>query len=409
MIRRVSPVFVITTVAGTVTLSGTCGTSAGDGGPATLARVTPTGVAGNGDGGFWVSDTGSFSVRFVSSTNGFISLYAGTGFAASGSGTGYSGQGGPGHLARLNGPSGVTMDGSGNIVISDSGTQRVRVLLPNGTMSATALAGTGTGGFLGTGGAATSAQVNSPQNTVFDASGSALIVDASNRRILRVSGGIVMAVAGNRSSGYAGDFGPATGAMLSSPATVALSSDGSFFIVDLQTHSVRQVFVNSTIITIVGNGTAGLWNEFGLGKATGLSSPSGILGDNAGGVIIADMQNRCVRRYFASNASLVTVVGKVIRVACEWYAHASLVCLPCAAPTFGLQCGANGFSGDGFSATSPTARIGNPRGLCNDGFGAGGFYVGDSFYNNIRWVMSNGTIITVAGGFGLCFSGYRHG
>ena len=313
MIRRVSPAFVITTVAGTVTLSGTCGTSAGDGGPATLASLTPTGVAGKGDGGFWVSDTGSFSVRFVSSTfNGLISLYAGTGFAASGSGTGYSGQGGPGHLARLNGPSGVTMDGSGNIVISDSGTQRVRVLLPNGTMSVTTLVGTGTGGFVGTGGAATSAQVNSPQNTVFDAAGSALIVDASNRRILRVSGGIVTAVAGNRSSGYSGDFGPATAAMLSTPATVALSSDGSFFIVDSQTHSVRQVFVNSTIVTIVGNGTAGLWNEFGLGTATGLSSPSGILGDNAGGVMIADMQNRCVRRYFASNSSLVTVVGKVI-------------------------------------------------------------------------------------------------
>ena len=74
---------------------------------------------------------------------------------------------------------------------------------------------------------------------------------------------------------------------------------------------------------------------------------------------------------------------------------------PSSALAFGLQCGVNGFSGDGFSATSPTARIGNPRGLCNDGFGAGGFYVGDSFYNNIRWVMSNGTIVTVAGGFGL--------
>lgn len=317
MVRRLSPDFLISTVAGTVTLNGACGTSSGDGGPATLAKLTPTGVVARGDGGFWVADTGSFSVRFVtSSTNGVISVFAGTGFAASGNGRGYSGQGEFGHLARLLSPSGVTMDANGNIIITDTGTQLVRVLLPNGTMSATSLAGTGTGGFVGTGGPASSAQLNSPQHTIFDAAGNALIVESSNRRIVRVSGGILTNIAGNRSGGYFGDGGPATLAMLSSPTTLALSSDavtggGSFFVVDFLTHTARQIFGNGTIITVVGNGTAGLWNEFGTGTTTGLNSPTGILGDGSGGVIIADMQNRCVRRFFATNNSLVTVVGKV--------------------------------------------------------------------------------------------------
>jgi hypothetical protein len=62
---------------------------------------------------------------------------------------------------------------------------------------------------------------------------------------------------------------------------------------------------------IVGNGTAGVWNELGSGRETGLNTPSGLLADGAGGVIIADMQNRCVRQYFASNASVVTLAGRV--------------------------------------------------------------------------------------------------
>lgn len=293
------PDAVVSTVAGTVTLSGACGTSAGDGGPATLAKLTPTGVAGRGDGSFWVADPGSFSIRLVA--DGIISLFAGTGFAAIGNGRGYTGQGGPGHLARLLVPSGVAMDGSGNIVITDAGTQLVRVLFPDGTMSATSIAGTGSGGFSGTGGPATSAQINSPLHTVFDASGSPLIVESSNRRIAMVSGGVLTPIAGNRSGGYWGDGGPATLAMMSAPTTLAMSSDtvtggGSVFVVDPSTHTVRQVFFNSTIVTVVGNGTPGLWNEFGLGRATGLSFPSGILGDSSGGVYIADTNNRCVRR-----------------------------------------------------------------------------------------------------------------
>src|SRR5439155_18363062 len=129
----------ITTIAGT----GKAGYS-GDGGPATAADLNqPNAVVGDGSGALFIADKESNHVRKVSAT-GTITTVAGTGKAA------YSGDGGPATVAELNKPMSVLLDGSGNLLISDTNNSRVRKVSPSGTI--TTAAGTGKAGYGGDGG-----------------------------------------------------------------------------------------------------------------------------------------------------------------------------------------------------------------------------------------------------------------
>jgi streptogramin lyase len=93
----------------------------GDGGPATSATLTvPSGVAVDGSGNLYIADTGNFRIRKVSADTGVITTVAGNGNA------GYSGDGGPATSASLSFPFGVAVDGSGNLYIADSYNNRIR-------------------------------------------------------------------------------------------------------------------------------------------------------------------------------------------------------------------------------------------------------------------------------------------
>ena len=72
------------------------------------------------------------------------------------------------------------------------------------------MAGNGTAGFSGDGGAATSAQLNQPRGVAVDGFGNVYITDSGNNRIRKVTQGVITTVAGNGMSGFSGDGGPAT-------------------------------------------------------------------------------------------------------------------------------------------------------------------------------------------------------
>ena len=93
----------------------------GDGGPATSAKLyNPSGVTVDGSGNVYVADTNNNRIRKISAASGVITTFAGTGTGA------YGGDGGPAALAQLSGPTGVAMDSSGNVYIVDASNGRIR-------------------------------------------------------------------------------------------------------------------------------------------------------------------------------------------------------------------------------------------------------------------------------------------
>ena len=192
----------ITTFAGT----GAAG-SAGDGGQATSAQLSALrGVAVDGQGNVYIGDSGNNKIRKVS--GGTITTFAGTGAA------GATGDGGQATSAQLNFPRGVAVDGQGNVYIADSSNNKIRKV-SGGNIST--FAGTGTAGAAGDGGPATSAQLNFPSGVAVDGQGNVYIADQSNNKVRKVSGGNISTFAGTGAAGAAGDGGQATAAQLNQP------------------------------------------------------------------------------------------------------------------------------------------------------------------------------------------------
>ena len=228
-IRRVSPVGIITTVAGT----GADGTT-GDGGPATKARLSaPTGVAATADGGFLVVDAGAHRVRRVS-PGGTITRVAGTGSP------GWAGDGGPAVSAQLNTPLGVAALPDGGFLVTEYEGHRVRRVSAGGVISR--VAGTGALGFSGDGGAATAARLNKPFGVATTSDGGFLIADSQNGRVRKVSAdGRIATVAGSAVRGYAGDGGPAVLAELRSPAAAVENARGTIVVADSEDNRLRLI------------------------------------------------------------------------------------------------------------------------------------------------------------------------
>jgi RHS repeat-associated protein len=283
-IRRVGPDGIITTVAGT----GTVGYS-GDGGPATGAQLgTPNGIAVSPDGGLYIADYFNNSIRRVG-PDGIITTVAGTGAS------GYSGDGGPATNAMLFGPGGVALSPDGSLYIADSG--RIRRVGSDGII--TTVAGTGASGYSGDGGPATGAMLG-PTGVALSPDGSLYIADSGNSRIRRVGpDGIITTVAGTGASGYSGDGGPATGAMLFGPGGVALSPDGSLYIADSVNNRIRRVGPDGIITTVAGTGTKGYSGDGGPATGAQLAGYSfGIAVSPDGSLYITDTDyvNSRIRR-----------------------------------------------------------------------------------------------------------------
>ncbi|HMD71655.1 MAG TPA: hypothetical protein VKF41_09955 [Bryobacteraceae bacterium] len=287
VVRKVSPLGVISTVAGISGFSGYFG----DGAAATKARLNqPSGVALDAAGNLYIADLGNSLVRKVDG-NGTITTFAGGGGNST---IPAFGDGFPANQAILANPQGVAVDTAGNLYVADYGHNLVRkVTASNGII--TTVAGNGSpaplvGAGNGDGGAATNAPLV-PAAVAVDAAGNLYIADGANNRIRMVSPrGIVSTFAGSGSGAYSGDNGPATGAGISSPVGVAVDSLGNVFIAAKGDQRVRMVSSGS-IATIAGNGTLGNSGDGGPATSAQLSYPSGVALDSYGRVYIADAAN----------------------------------------------------------------------------------------------------------------------
>jgi sugar lactone lactonase YvrE len=223
---------IITTVAG----SGVQGYS-GDGGPALSAKLNwPWAVAVDAAGNIYFTDTDNQRIRKVAVSTGIITTVAGTGTA------GYSDDGGPATGAQLNSPFGIAVDAAGNIYFADHFNNRIRKVTAS-TGDISTVAGSGTQGFSGDGATATSAEIYYPTSVAVDTVGNLYIADDVNDRIRKVtaSTGIIQTLAGTGSTGYSGDGGPATSGELFWPYGVAVDTAGNIYIADKNNNRIRAV------------------------------------------------------------------------------------------------------------------------------------------------------------------------
>ena len=232
-IRKVSASGVITVFAG---IPGSCGFT-GDGGPATSAKmVAPISITVDVSGNVYFTDYANSRVRKVN-TSGVITTVAGIGSTA------FSGDGSAATLAAIGQPWGVTTDLAGNIYVSDVAHDRVRKINTSGIINT--YAGSSSAGYGGDGSAATAASLNQPTGIVMDGLGNLFIADLINNRIRKVtSAGIISTVVGNGTGGFGGDACIATGGVLNNPTGVAVDGNGNLYIADQSNNRVREVTNN---------------------------------------------------------------------------------------------------------------------------------------------------------------------
>ncbi|MFE3375989.1 NHL domain-containing protein [Streptomyces anulatus] len=279
----------ITTDGKINTVAGAAAGFRGDAGPAVSAQLNgPREVAVDRAGAVYVADSSNHRVRKITA-DGQISTVAGSGVA------GFSGDGGPATAARLNLPMGVAVDSAGALYVCDYHNQRVRKITANGQIST--VAGSGVAGFAGDGGPAVIAQLRNPYAVVVNSDGELFIADSSNHRVRKITAdGQISTVAGTGSAGYGGDDGPATSAKLNTPLGVVVDSTGILYISDYQNHRVRKVTPEGQISTIAGKGTAGFGGDDGPAASAQLNNPLGLAVDCVDTLYIADYSNHRVRK-----------------------------------------------------------------------------------------------------------------
>ncbi len=275
----------------------------GDGAAATKAELNhPVALAIDSGGNIYFSDISNDIVRKFS-VGGNISTVAGSYTVYTQTGNplgGYAGDGSTATNALLNLPYGVAVDNSGNIYIADTLNHRIRkVSASNGNIST--IAGNGTQGTADTG-AALNAHLNSPRGVAVDASGTVYIADTGNNRVLKLSNGALTTVAGTGTAGFAGDNGLATNAQLWGPRGVAVDSAGNIYIADYTNQRIRMVSSNGIITTIAGNGHTGYSGDGGPGTGAMLYQPSGVAVDSKFNVYVADTSNNVIRMLTPSSA-----------------------------------------------------------------------------------------------------------
>jgi sugar lactone lactonase YvrE len=250
---------------------------------ANSALYIPSGVAVDGAGNIYIADSGNGVVEKVTPA-GMLSIVAGTG-------TNGAPTPGPATSSNLWGPQGVAVDGAGNVYIADSGNSVVEKVTPAGVLSI--LAGTGTYGAP-TPGPATSSELGAPMGLAVDGSGNVYIADYVNNIVEKVTPAGVLSIFAGNGMGDAPTPGPATSSALLDPRSVAADGAGNVYIVD-DNEMVEKVTSAGVLSIFAGNGMVGAPTP-GPAASSQLAHPHGVAVDGAGNVYIADSGNNLVEK-----------------------------------------------------------------------------------------------------------------
>ena len=288
---RVAPDGTVTTVAGQQYLrvnTAVCG----DGGAASQAQLSgPYSVAVGSDTSIYIGEVGNNRdvVRKVA-PDGVITTIAGTGIA------GFSGDGGPARLAQLSTPLSLAV-GPDNTLYIDDHNRRVRRVDIDGIIST--VAGTGGSGPIGDGGPAMLAMLTDSRGIAVGQDGSIYISDTGSQRVRRVTpDGIIRTIAGTGTFGFGGDGGPATQANFEAPYGIAVGRDDTVYIVDSGNNRVRWMRPDGTINVLAGDGSGLTNGDGGLARRAELQNlDTGLAVGPDGSVYVSQTSNNVrVRR-----------------------------------------------------------------------------------------------------------------
>ncbi len=287
-IRSISPEGMVDTIAG----GGEVGLSGGafrDGASATARFDRPSDVAIDASGNIIVVDEVNNRIRRID-TGGEVTTIAGgsrRGNFADGTGT----------IARFDDPVGIEIDASGDIIIADTNNGRIRSISPKDVVSTIA----GTGGRSFGDGASATAIFFSPRDVAIDAAGNILVADAFNHRIRSINTeGIVSTFAGSGIAGF-GDGATAT-AKFDIPVGVAVDNGGNIIVADSNNHRIRSIGTDGIVRTIAGSS---MGTDDGAGAVAKFDSPTGIVINALGNIIVADRNNNRIREIDRTNFVLV--------------------------------------------------------------------------------------------------------
>lgn len=300
-VRKVDVKGVITTVAG----NGTAGFS-GDGGPAVQASLNlPAGVAVDSKGNLYIADRSNNRIRIVD-PKGIIQTFAGTG------NEGYNGDSGPALKINIDKPFGLALDKDQNLYIADRGNNRIRKVNKAGIL--TTVAGEGSFFFSGDNGPAYRASIAGPTGVAVDGKGNIYIADRNNNRIRVVDSlGMIRTIFGTGQQDYNGDSEVARETNLHLPFGLALDKQGSLLVIDRSHYRIRKVDPKgSKVVTVAGNGKKEFGGDGGPAAGARLSFPYGITVDAKDNILFTDRAHHRVRK-IDTKGIITTVVGNGVR------------------------------------------------------------------------------------------------
>ncbi len=339
---------IITTYAG----KGTTGYT-GDGGPATDAEFNhPEGIAIDSNGlssetTLFIADVYNHCIRKIT-PYGVISTVAGLGMP------GFNGDGVPAITAQLTTPRGIATDRAGNIYIADDGNARLRKIDKLGMIST--IAGTGSPGYTGDGGASSAAKLYNISDVVVDTTGNIFFVDPFENCVRKINTSrVITTFAGGGAVGFSGDGGPASMAKLNGVTSIAVDLAGNVYIADVQNYRIRKVDLTGLITTIAGTGIMGFSGDNSPATAANIGAIAGVAADATGNVYITETAEGRVRK--------IDGLGVITTIAGD-----------------GTACG---FGGDGSLAVN--AKLCNPYRIVVDKRGS--LYFTDKGNQRIRKIM----------------------
>jgi sugar lactone lactonase YvrE len=412
LVRKITPDGFVTTLAGMAFTAGSI-----DGTNSTARFNYPQGVAADTAGNVYVADTGNDTIRKIT-PSGIVTTLAGS--------PGKPGNAdGVGSAASFNGPWGLAVDDAGNILVADTGNGTIRKITPAG--SVTTLAGCATcptGSADGTGGVA---RFNNPSGIGVDGNGNIYVADQYNNSVRRLTPeGGVTTFAGPVAQSYSTNSdGTGSAAWFSWPSGVAADSAGNIYVADAENSTIRKITPSGTVTTIAGlTGQSG--SADGTNSIARFSEPSGIAVDGAGTIYVADSNNQTIRKVTPEGV-VTTLAGQSgysgsadgVNTNAQFYYPNALALdhhgIIYVADTYNntirrvtpdgvvtTLAGKAGYWGTADGVGSD-ARFGSPRGVALDS--SGNLYVADADSALIRKVTPDGVVTTLAGRFYGAFDG----